>query len=261
MKKISRFWLLGLALGFAPGFAGDELDAILSKYYAAIGDVAKLKDVKSVLVRGAVKTHSNQMPFSLMVKGKMCRVDWRTPDGVQIVQIFDGKRGWEFNPMLGQVEPTPLDERVVKKLTFLTDLNPLVGWRQKGHTVTYQGAEKIDGELVHRVFLKTAQRMGRTFYFSNKTGLPVMFADRSSYQKGKDVLSKVIAYQKVDGIRYLKTFYTGSRDACATGKLTPGEYKLYREVNYETIKLNPELPEFLFCIEETRASLETAHRQ
>jgi len=258
LKHTWKQGLLAMALmSAATTLLAGELEEALNRYYAALGDLHKLENLKSFRLKGAIKTQNNTMPFTFMLRGDMCRVDWRTPEGVHIVQIFDGKHGWEINPILGSAEPRPLDRRKTQKLMHYLDIKPLVRWREKGNQVSYLGRETLDGQAADKIMVRTAQNLERVLFISVETGLPLQFVESSAQGKDREACYKISGYQKVDGVQFYKGYSAGAQDHCVTGKQKlSDEHGHYREVVYTDIELNPELPEFLFCIQETKLAMD-----
>lgn len=77
--------------------------------------------------------------------------------GTQIIVVARADSGWQGNPPLyGNGQAVALSARQAKSASAQADLfGPLVSAQAKGHMVTYDGDEKMEGNLCHKLTVAT----------------------------------------------------------------------------------------------------------
>jgi outer membrane lipoprotein-sorting protein len=156
------------------------VDEILSNYYKSIGGLDKLKNHNTTKAFG--KTPTPQGEFSFVYYQKR-------PNKVKIVvdimgkqlipQAYDGETAWMLNPFMGdaaQKLPADMAKQIISEAEIE---DPLIDYATKGHEVTFEGIEEIQG--VQCLKLKLIKHKGNKenesiqYYFLDKTSyLPIM---------------------------------------------------------------------------------------
>ena len=129
--------LAGIVLGalFAIPASAQTADEIIAKSIAARGGLEKIKAVTSVRTTGTMTVGPGiEVPFVMEQKRpNSMRMDI-TFQGMTIVQAYDGKTGWQINPMQGRKDPEPLPEDALRQIDLQADVDgsPLVDYKSKG---------------------------------------------------------------------------------------------------------------------------------
>lgn len=160
--------LAGLALAalVAVPASAQTLDEVLAKHYKARGGLDKIKAVQTIRMTGTMTVGPGvEAPIVLVQKRpNMFRLEL-TIQGLTVVQAYDGKVGWQINPLTGRKDPEPLPEDAMKQVEEQADIDgPLVDYKAKGHTVELMGKEKVEGSDAYK--LKVTLKNGDTQYTS-----------------------------------------------------------------------------------------------
>ncbi len=134
------------ALAALPASA-QTLDEILAKNYQAHGGLDKIKAVKTMRMTGTMTVGPGiEAPFVLEQKRpNMMRMDI-TIQGMTITQAYDGKTGWQLNPLAGRKDPELLPADQAKQMEEQADIDgPLIDYKAKGNTIEYVGKDKVEG--------------------------------------------------------------------------------------------------------------------
>ncbi len=147
--------LAGLALAalVAVPASAQTLDEVLAKNFKAKGGLDKLKAVKTIRITGKM-TIGPGIEAPLVMEQKrpnMVRMDI-TVQGLTIVTAYDGKVGWQLNPMQGRKAPEPVPEDGLKQMEEQADMDgPLMDYKAKGNTVELLGKEKVEGSDAYKI--------------------------------------------------------------------------------------------------------------
>lgn len=251
MKACRVLLLTSLPLMAAPLFAA-SLEQVLDAYYQARGGLAKLRALESFQSEGAVSTTATTVPFKLYVKKHQSRLDLHA-GGLVVVQVFDGRNGWQINPTYGTLSPQPLSRDELHLLMAFTDLSgPLVDWQEKGYTLRYLGVEDINDRLVHSIFVQTDLTAPRIYHLDANTYLPVSFFENTA-----DGMALHLVQQRkvVDGITFV-TMIGLAGAGCKHASHQAGDpCQFSRTMTFDAPVVNPQINDALFVEEDVVARL------
>lgn len=132
MKKII---LSVSALIFSIGvLSAQTVDEIVAKNLNAMGGVAKLHEVKSVITENVIKLQALEIEnLTTVLVGKAMRSDSKIM-GNNLVQAFDGTTPWSITPVLmgGNDGPQVMTEETAKSVISQVDPFPLLDYKKKG---------------------------------------------------------------------------------------------------------------------------------
>jgi outer membrane lipoprotein-sorting protein len=139
--------ILAVFLAVAFPASAQTLDEVLAKNYQARGGLDKLKAVQTIRMAGTMTVGPGiEAPFVIEQKRpNLMRMDI-TIQGMTISQAYDGKTGWQLNPMSGRKDPEPVPEDQLKQIQEQADFDgALVDYKAKGHQVELIGKDKVEG--------------------------------------------------------------------------------------------------------------------
>lgn len=168
--------------------------AVLEKHIEALGGTEKLSALKTVIVKQTTSAQNQEIPQTLYIlPGKGIRSEMNAM-GTQIIVVARADSGWQVNPPLyGNGQAVALSARQAKSASSQADLfGPLVSAQAKGHTVTYDGDEKMEGDLCHKLTVATLTGGQYTAYIAQKNYMLVKLITKSSEIYYAD-------YRRVDG--------------------------------------------------------------
>lgn len=173
--------LVAIATVGAVPASGQTVDELVAKYYAARGGYEKIKAIQSLRITQTVANPFSSSTKVVIVKKRPGLVRWElTPAGqpAAIPRAINAEGGWDTQQ--GKVVPRP--EIMVKEERDIdADLEgPLVDWKAKGHTVTFEGTEKMGAGSGYKLKVVTKGGVTREILLDGKTYLPVRESGRMS---------------------------------------------------------------------------------
>jgi photosystem II stability/assembly factor-like uncharacterized protein len=141
--------LLASALFCRPSLALD-LDEIISRHVAALGGKENIAALHSLQLSGKMTFGDGDFSISLASstwykRPGMIRQD-ASLQGLTAISAYNGSEGWQMQPFGGRKDPERSSADDSKSMAQSADFEgPLVGWKEKGFTVSYLGTEDVDG--------------------------------------------------------------------------------------------------------------------
>lgn len=175
MTKFSKIFSLLFFSFLMTNFAqAQSLDKILSNYFENIGGVEKWKSFNSMKITGS--TEAMGMSFGIVVYSKrpnkqLVEVDVQ---GMKIVEAYDGETAWAINPMAGGTEPAKKTEAEAKEQGKQMFEDEFIDYKDKGHTVTLEGKEDLQGTEVFKIKLVTKAGDEKFYFFDTENFVPIM---------------------------------------------------------------------------------------
>jgi outer membrane lipoprotein-sorting protein len=209
MKKLKT--LLALALVTLVSVAkAQTADAVIDKYFAAIGGKDKMAAITSVKMTGKGKQQGMEFPMVGLQKAPNKMRQTINFQGKEIVAgCFDGKESWSTNFMTMKPEKAEAEdsENAAKEMDFP---DPFLNYKDKGYSIALEGEETIEGVVCSKIKLtkKPIKVDGKdeensSFYFFDKDN-GALIMNRNQAKKGQTkgmVLETFMSdYQEVNGV-------------------------------------------------------------
>ncbi len=138
---------------FSSQMFAQSIDDILQKHFDAIGQ-KKLLEKGQFVAKGKVIRGQMEIPYTSFHKKPMKFKSVATFQGMEIVQAFDGQKGWTINPFTGSTKPEPLTDEQNEKMKIQADFGGLFhNYKEKGYKVTLLGKETMDDVDVYVIEL------------------------------------------------------------------------------------------------------------
>ena len=169
MKKLI---LLCTALLAVTLVNAQSLEAIIKQYSTAM-NADKLSGIKTIKITGKMSAMGMDMPMVMQMKNPDKVKVTYSFNGMEMVSVFDGVKGYTMNPMTGSTEPVELTGT---QLTQVKNNNVFTNQLQeyyKNKQLTLEGVEDVNGKPANK--LKVNVEGGNPIYmFVDKgTGLIV----------------------------------------------------------------------------------------
>lgn len=223
--------LAGLALAalVAVPSSAQTLDEILAKNVKARGGLDKLKAVQTMRMTGTMTIGPGmEAPFVLEQKRpNMLRLDI-TIQGMTVSQAFDGKAGWQLNPLGGRKDPEPLPEDALRQVEEQADFDgPLVDFKAKGNAVELVGKEKVEGSDAYKLKL-TLKNGDIRFIFLDADQFLEIKTEGKTKIRGTDVEGEgtVSDYKEVGGLMIPHAMESGQKGSPQKMKMTVQKVEL-----------------------------------
>jgi len=166
MKKL----LLGVSLLFAfAAINGQSLEDIIGKYTVA-NKLDKIGNIQTIRISAKTSVMGMDMPMEMWMKNPNKLKSVTSFNGQDIIQVFDGEKGYMVNPMAGSLEPVEMTAEQIKQADRNNMFNNYMARYLIEGKLTLEGEENVNGKPAFKI--KTDL---------DGTGTATMFIDKSSY--------------------------------------------------------------------------------
>lgn len=188
----------------ATGAKAQTADEVINKHIEAIGGADAWRKITSVITEGSLQVQGTDVTVvttSLLNKG--LRQDINAM-GMAGYVIITPTAGWRYFPFQGQTSSEPLTADEIKdSQAGLDPQGVLLDYKTKGHTVEYQGTEKINGADCHKLKVTLKSGGEQICYIDAKTNNLVRISRKMN---GQDQFTDYSGFEKLpEGIVVAKT--------------------------------------------------------
>ncbi len=166
MKKLI-FTLTGLIL--ISVISAQSLDEIVKRYTVA-NKLDKVSALKTIKITGNMSMMGMQMPMTMWMKNPDKMKTVTSINGQEMIQAFDGVKGYNINPMTGSSTPVEMTVDEVKQTIRTNMFQNYMATYLKNGQLTLSGEETVNGKPAFK--LKAAVEGGT---------LIDIFIDKASY--------------------------------------------------------------------------------
>jgi outer membrane lipoprotein-sorting protein len=242
MKTICIPIVMFLFLVVPLSASAQKADEILAKYLENTGGIEKWKNLKSLTASGKSSFGPQEFPIAITSKTpNLMRIDINV-QGQKIVQASDGKEAWMINPFQGGTEPQKLTDEQAKELTERYLESEFIDYKKKGHEVTLDGEEDLEGVKCYKIKLiknklNDKEDVMEYHFFDKENYVPIAISTfgRSGPTKGMEVRQFLSDYQEVDGLMF--PFFT---EVKVNGQTL-------QKMTFEKFTLNPPVDDTIFA--------------
>jgi outer membrane lipoprotein-sorting protein len=166
MKKLI-FVMAGLIMMTV--ISAQSLDEIVKKYTEA-NKLDKVANLKTIKITASMSAMGMDIPIVMYMKSPNKIKTVTSINGQEMIQVFDGVKGYVVNPMAGSTDPVEMTpEQVAQTLRSSLFQNYLASYLKSGKLV-FEGEDKVND--------KPAYKLKATLEGGNVVNL---FIDKSSY--------------------------------------------------------------------------------
>lgn len=166
MKKL----LLSLSFLLAAILANAQsLEDIINKYTVA-NKLDKISDFKTIKITAKTSMMGMDMPMEMWMKNPDKIKSVTSFNGQQIVQAFDGEKGYMINPMTGSSEPVEMSAEQLKDVARNNIFQNYMAQYLKDGKLTFEGEESVNGKPAYKIRAAI-----------NGVSSATMFIDKSTY--------------------------------------------------------------------------------
>lgn len=248
MKKIT-ISIFALLLGL--GLQAQSVDDILNNYFENTGGLEKWQALETVEMSGKAPSPQGEFPFMVYNKrpNKM-KIEVNIQGKTLIPQAYDGEIAWGLNPFAGGASAQKIPDEMVWTIADQAEFEPVyINYQDKGHAITLDGEETIDGAETYRLKVvknqnNDKQEITEYHFFDKENFVPIMI--RSSVLegpgKGTETESYMSDYQETEyGI--MMPYYLETR---ANGEVG-------QKIVLERVKINGGIDDSIFAYPEPAA--------
>jgi hypothetical protein len=166
MKKVF-FVITGLALMSV--LSAQSLQEIVNKYTTA-NKLDKVSSLKTIMITGNMSMMGMEVPVTMWMKNPD-KIKIQTDlNGQNLVQVYDGIKGYTVNPMTGSSAPVEMTSEEVKQTLRANMFQNYMAVYLKNGQLGLEGEEKVNDKPSFK--LKATNEGGNVIYF---------FIDKASY--------------------------------------------------------------------------------
>ncbi|RMG29464.1 MAG: hypothetical protein D6730_03910 [Bacteroidetes bacterium] len=194
---------IGVLLTCTAAVYSQELPAILKAHYEAVG-MAKLAKAQSLYLKGVMKLPGTaySVPFQTYIKpGNKLRTDSKF-EGTTITLAFDGKQGWQINPMSGSDQAEVLPPGEPELLRLQAGLySPLYDYEARGYQLRLAGQEMINDINCYHLILSTESGAEVNYYLGAENHFILLSKSTLQWQgEPLESISTFSSFRKVNGV-------------------------------------------------------------
>lgn len=149
--------------------SAQSLEDIISKYTVA-NKLDKIGEHKTIRITATTSLMGQEMPMELMMKNPNKIKSVTSIGGQDIVQVFDGEKGYMVNPMTGSLSPVEMTAEQVNDVSRNNIFQNYMAAYLKEGKLTLQGEENVNGKPAFKIKVAISDSNSAT-----------MFIDKSSY--------------------------------------------------------------------------------
>ena len=234
MKKLI---ILLPALLVASVCSAQSLDEIIKKYYAANGTEI-LEKASTLYIEGQMSQMGTEMPMIISVKKPNKVKVVFSFSGMDIVQAFDGEKGFMINPLTGGTDPI---EMSAEQLSSIQDFNMFRDHMLdnfKAGRVKLEGTEDVNGKPAYKLSV-TDEAGTVTGAFIDKESFLTVKTTAKVNQMGQEmeVESYMTEYMDVNGVKFPKVIKM-MVDGMELGGMTYDKVEIDKVLDDSVFKIN-----------------------
>jgi len=147
MKKL--FLMITCLLAVAVVNA-QSLEEIVKKYTAA-NKLDKVGSLKTIKLTGKMSMMGMDIPVEIWMKNPDKIKSVTNINGQEMVQVFDGVKGYVINPTAGSTEPVEMDEQTLKSIQRNNMFSNYMDTYLKNGQLALAGEESVNGSPAHKI--------------------------------------------------------------------------------------------------------------
>ena len=190
----------------APPSAAQTVDELVAKNIAARGGMDKIKAIDTLKITRTVATGigNNVRVIIYKKRPQLYRGEQgpAQPDATLIPRGVNADDAWDTVQGKITTRPEPAETETREIDADFDGL--LVDWKQKGHTISFDGQEALPGGEAHKLKVTTKSGVVRTVYLDAKTGLERRHTGVMTLPNGRklDIVIDFSNWKDVSGVKF-----------------------------------------------------------
>lgn len=230
MKRLLLTYVLLTAVTLLSAQSIEEI----VKNFGIANKFDKISGYQTIKITGKATMMGMDMPIVLYMKNPNKLRSVATIGGQEMIQVFDGEKGWVINPMTGSRTPVELGQEEISQMMRSSVFQNYLDNYLRNNMLKLEGTENVNGRPVFKI--KAAIEGGNVIRF---------FIDRNNYQ-----LVKTVADVKQGGVPVsLESFFSDYTETngfilpMTTTTSVAGMEFVYK---YTDVKVNEPMDDSLF---------------
>lgn len=182
MKKI---FLAASFLFAAIALNAQNLDEIIGKFTTA-NKLDRIGDIKTIRISAKTSIMGMEMPTEMWMKSPNKIKTVTSFNGQDMVQVFDGEKGYSVNPMTGSSSPMEMTPEQVKQISRNNYFNNYMAQYHQEGKLSLEGEESVNGKQAYRIKADLGNGTSALMYIDKASGLLVK-TSATVNQQGMDI--------------------------------------------------------------------------
>ncbi len=195
------------------------LEEIVNKYTAA-NKLDKITSFQTIKITGNMSVSGMDLPMEVWMKNPNKIKTVTSFNGTEMIQSFDGEKGYTINPMTGSSDPVEMTADQVKELMRSNIFQNYVINYLKNGQLTLDGEDNVSGKPAFKITAKLENGSNATIYIDkasylivkttaevNQQGMAITIESYpSDYQDTNGVLLPMKTTSSASGMELVTTF-------------------------------------------------------
>lgn len=160
MKKLI---LVFTSLIIMSALSAQSLQEIVKNYTIA-NKLDRVSSLKTIQITGKMSMMGMEVPLTMWMKNPDKIKIITDMNGQQMIQVFDGQKGYTVNPMTGSANPVEMTSEEVKQMLRANMFQNYMAAYLKNGKLALEGEEKVNDKPAFK--LKATTDEGSIIYFS-----------------------------------------------------------------------------------------------
>jgi hypothetical protein len=211
--------------------SAQSLDEIVKKYTAAnkLDQIANLKTIK---ITGNASAMGMEMPMEMWMKNPNKIKSVINANGQDMIQVYDGEKGYVISPMTGSSEPQEMNEEQVKTILRSNIFQNYMATYLKDGKLTLGGEENVNDKPAFKLHAA----------IDAATGVD-LFVDKSSF-----LLIKVSAQTPQGQVDSYPSDFTETNGLLIPMKMTTSMMGMEFVTNFTKVEVDVPMEDSIFKI-------------
>jgi len=200
MKKSVITLFAIIIIAFVNLAQAQSVDEVLAKHFKAVGQ-DKLVAVQSFYIKSKISMMGMEMPLEMKIKKPDIFLITTTVNGQNMIQAFDGQKGWMIIPMMSP-DPQELSGAQLSQAREQVNMEgELYNYKEKGSSAELGGKVNVDGIECFRIKLTNKDESTKDYFIDANTYLITKVKAKVSQQGQSVDIEQVMGdYKTIDGI-------------------------------------------------------------
>ncbi|MGD0582207.1 MAG: hypothetical protein ABR974_04590 [Bacteroidales bacterium] len=232
MKKL---FLVTTCLLAAAVINAQTLDEIVKKYTVA-NKLDQITNFKTIKITGKMTMMGQEIPVETWMKNPDKIKSVMTMNGQDIIQVFDGQKGYMINPMTGSSTPVELDQETAGSLLRNDPFQNFLANYLKEGKLSLEPEEAVNGAPCFK--LRTVVEGGTVLF---------MFIDKSTYRLVKNTANVTTQGTEVT-VEIYPSDYKDFNGVFLPAKTTTSANGMEFVMEYTNVETNIQMDDNIFTV-------------
>jgi hypothetical protein len=205
------------------------------KDFSVANKLDKITSLKTIKLTGKMSMMGMEMPMVIYMKNPDKIKSVASINGQEMIQVYDGEKGYVINPMTGSSAPVEMSKEEAKQLLRSNVFQNYLDDYLKNNQLTLEGVESINGKPAYKI--KAAIEGGNIVIFIDKETNLIVKTVGEVNQGGMAMTLESIPseYKETDGVLLPMTTITSAA----------GMEFIYK---YSDVKVNEPMDDSIFNV-------------